>query len=137
MPRGDDGAVVDTNAANGNGVRIRDLLTVGSGRNTHDLTVVGTVDSPSSLVWCSIYVTEAALVEHWLDEALVDSVTWADKGSPDEQIAALAASPPDAVVQSADSYVEDQHRRATQGVAMIALARPPFAGIPLQHGRRA
>ncbi|WP_235736914.1 FtsX-like permease family protein [Nocardioides alcanivorans] len=131
FPEADDEAVVDTNAAKRHRVRIDDVLTLGSGATAHDVTVVGTVDSPSALVWTNIYVTEHQL-RTWLDQAHVNSVAWAGAGSVDEQISHLeGAGLEGARIQSTDDFVDEQHNLATNGVDVIAIVLLLFAAIAL------
>ncbi|MDT0200519.1 FtsX-like permease family protein [Nocardioides sp. AE5] len=130
FPTSDTEAVVDTNAAKSNGIVIGDEIVLGTGRTALTVHVVGMVDSPSSMVWTSAYVTEQAL-DRWLDQAYVNSVAWAGSGSTSHQIAALESAYPEATVQSSDDFVNDQHQAATQGVNVLAMVLLLFASVAL------
>lgn len=130
FPRADDEAVVDANAAKSNHVTIGDTLTLGKGRDALDVKVVGTVDSPSSLVWAAVYLTQDAQ-SRWLDQSLVDSVAWNGDGSVDAQVDQLSTTFPDTTVQPTADFVDAQQARATNGVDMIALMLLLFAAIAI------
>lgn len=130
FPRHDDEAVVDANAAKGNDVHIGDTLTVGKGRQALDVKVVGTVDSPSSMVWTAVYLTQDAQAR-WLDQSMVDSVAWHGTGSVADQLDALQEAFPDARVQTTDDFIDDQQKLATNGVDMIAIVLLLFAAIAI------
>lgn len=130
FPEDDDEAVVDANAAKSNDVSIGDTLTIGSGRNALEVTVVGTVDSPSSMVWSAVYLTQDAQSE-WLEQSSVNSVAWRGSGSVDHQIRDLEAAFPDATVQTTDAFVTGQQKEATDGVDVIAIVLLLFAAIAI------
>lgn len=130
FPTSDDEAVVDVNAAKANDVTVGDTLTIGSGRRSIDVTVVGTVDSPSSMVWTAVYLTQNAQAE-WLEQSMINSVAWRGSGSVDEQMQALAQVLPEATVQTTDDFVADQQKQATNGVDVIAIVLLLFAAIAI------
>ncbi|MDN5895941.1 MAG: ABC transporter permease [Nocardioides sp.] len=130
FPAVDDEAVVDANAAKGNDVRIGDTLTVGIGKEALDVTVVGTVDSPSAMVQSAVYLTQDVQAR-WLDQTMVNSVAWNGSGSVDAQIDELSAAHPDATVQTTDDFVADQQKLATNGIDVIAMVLLLFAAIAI------
>lgn len=130
FPERDDEAVVDTIAARSHGVEVGDVLTIGSGRTRHEVTVVGTVDSPSAMVWTAVYVTESQL-RTWLDQAVVNSVAWSGPGSVEAQVDAVTSAVPDARVQRVAEFVDGEHQRATNGVDVIAIVLLLFAAVAL------
>ncbi|QIX28263.1 ABC transporter permease [Nocardioides sp. JQ2195] len=130
FPQTDDEAVVDANAAKGNDVHIGDTLTIDKGRDALDVRVVGTVDSPSSMVWSAVYLTQEAQ-GRWLDQGVVNSVAWRGNGSTTDQVEALQGAYPEATVQTTDDFVDDQQELATNGVDVIAFILLLFAAIAI------
>ncbi|KQZ75929.1 ABC transporter permease [Nocardioides sp. Root151] len=130
FPSTDHEAVVDANAAKANDVGIGDTLTIGTGKQALDVKVVGSVDSPSSMVWSAVYLTQDAQ-DRWLDQSMINSVAWNGAGSADEQIRALESAYPDATVQTTDDFVADQQKAATNGVDVIAFILLLFAAIAI------
>ncbi|WP_067440838.1 ABC transporter permease [Nocardioides jensenii] len=130
FPTADDEAVVDANAAKGNDVALGDTLTIGKGRDALDVKVVGTVDSPSSMVWTAVYLTQDAQAR-WLDQSTINSVAWQGRGSVADQVDGLQQAYPDATVQTTDDFVADQQKLATNGVDVIAIILLLFAAIAI------
>ncbi|KRF16534.1 hypothetical protein ASG90_09595 [Nocardioides sp. Soil797] len=130
FPAVDDEAVVDANAAKGNDVHIGDTLTIGKGRDALDVEVVGTVDSPSAMVWTAVYLTQDAQAR-WLERSQINSVAWHGQGSVDDQISDLSSAYPDATVQTTDAFVSDQQKVATNGVDVLAIILLLFAAIAI------
>lgn len=130
FPTADDEAVVDANAAKSNDVGIGDVLTIGTGRDALEVEVVGTVDSPSSMVWSAVYLTQDAQAR-WLETSTINSVAWRGPGSVDEQVESLQAEFPDARVLTVDDFVVEQQEVATNGVDVIAIVLLLFAAIAI------
>ena len=85
FPTGPGEAVADYNDAKSNDVEIGDTLQIGSGDRAVDVRVVGMVDSASSVVSASLYITWPDL-HRWAPGMYVDSVAYAGSGSVDDQI---------------------------------------------------
>lgn len=130
FPTADDEAIVDANAAKSNDLRIGDTITLGEGKQSLTVQVVGTVDSPSSMLWSAVYISQAAQ-ERWLEQSVVNSVAWRGNGSAARQIDALKKAFPDATVQAKDDFVRDQQTEATRGVDVIAIVLLLFAAIAI------
>ncbi len=130
FPEADDEVAVDNLAAKSNDIAVGDVLTIGRGADQHTATVVGTLASPSAMVWSTVYVTEHRF-RAWLDQAFVTGVVWAGTGSTAKQLTSLRAAHPDAVVLSVDEHVDQELSRATQGVDMIAIMLLIFVAIAL------
>ncbi|WP_206050876.1 ABC transporter permease [Nocardioides speluncae] len=125
LPSAAGEVAVDVNSAKREKVEVGDELQIGSGSRAKDVTVVGLVDSPSSLVYASVYVTWADQ-QAWTSSMYIDSVAYAG-ASTDE----LAKAYPDAKVQTADAYVADQQAEITNGTNVMAMVLLSFAAIAL------
>lgn len=125
LPERSGEAAVDVNSAKRDKVVVGDKLKIGSGSRAKEVTVVGLVDSPSSLVYASVYVTWADQ-QAWTSSMYVDSVAYAG-ATTDE----LAKAYPDAKVQTADAYIEKQQAEVTNGVNVMAMVLLSFAAIAL------
>ena len=123
-------AVVDDNAAKSYDVTVGDELQLGDGASAVEATVVGIVDSPSSLVYSSVYLSWPDL-RQWAGEVYVDSVAWNGTGSVDDQRSAIAGHVDGALVQPRDEFVQERQAQVTNGVDVLAILLLLFAAIAL------
>lgn len=128
FPTGAGEAVADVNAAKTHGVAIGDHLTVGSGRDQLEVTVVGMVNSPSILVAGSLYLTWPD-IKRWAQQMYVDSVAWAGAGAVADQVTALQRAFPDASVVDRDTHVAERKVEVDRGVDVMAILALLFVAI--------
>ncbi|GAA1943053.1 FtsX-like permease family protein [Nocardioides hwasunensis] len=116
-------ALADVNAAKSTGVRLGDVITVGSGDVATEVEVVGLVDSPAAAN-ASLYVPWTDL-ERFDDTLWLPSVAWG--GSPDlaREIA------PGATVETSYDWTAAKQAEISQGVDVIALMALMFVFIAL------
>ena len=118
--------VVDEHEAEARGVTIGDTVTLGTGRDTIDVVVSGTVASSTSPHGASAYVT-------WPDFAVFGETGWVQhvvaRGiSVDELDDVL---PQRYVVQEVDDYLTSAQQDMTRGVDVIAIMLLVFAAVAL------
>ena len=130
FPTGPGEAVADYNDAKSNDVEVGDTLQVGSGDRAVDVRVVGMVDSASSVVSASLYITWPDL-HRWASGMYVDSVAYAGSGSVDDQIRAIESDFAGATVETKDDFVTTRQAELTEGVDVLALSLLLFAAIAL------
>lgn len=130
FPTGAGEAAVDVNAAKQADLVLGDRLQIGTGARQVDVRVVGLVDSPSSLVSASLFLTWPDLAG-FADRMYVDSVAWAGTGSVGDQKAAIKGVFAGATVQPTDSFVEAKQTEVSNGVDVLATVLLLFAAIAL------
>src|ERR671917_1290292 len=106
FPTASGEAVAEASAAEANSVGIGERLRVGSGDRALDVTVVGLVDSPSSLVSAGLYLPWDDVLP-FVPRFFVDSVAYDGAGPADTVIADLEAATPGTVAER-DTFVTER-----------------------------
>ncbi|CAB4955952.1 unannotated protein [freshwater metagenome] len=119
-------ALADVNRAKSSGVRLGDVVRVGTGDAAVDVEVVGLVDSPAAR-GAALYVPWEDL-RRFEDTLWVDAVAWG--GS--EDLARVTA--PEAGVESAADWTAARQAEISRGVDVIALLALLFVAIALFVG---
>ncbi|SKB07801.1 ABC transporter permease [Aeromicrobium choanae] len=125
-PSSDREALVSTDTAKAKGLAVGDRLTVGVGRDTVDVTVVG-LTSPSSYLDADIDITWPAMsaVGLAIPDAVAYDVLGDDVAGAQEALTAVAESP----VQTRDDYVDARIVLMNQGVDVLSYLLLLFAAI--------
>ncbi len=121
FPRTSDEAVVDVNAAKGNGVEIGDVLQIGSGGRAREVTVVGTVDSPAGFAK-SLYVPWETL-RHFDGSLWVEAIAWGGSAALATDVA------PGISVEPAADWLAEQQAEISRGVDVMAMMALLFIAI--------
>lgn len=119
-------ALADVNRAKSSGVRLGDVVRIGTGDAAVDVEVVGLVDSPAAR-GAALYVPWEDL-RRFEDTLWVDAVAWG--GS--EDLARVTA--PEAGVESAADWTAARQAEISRGVDVIALLALLFVAIALFVG---
>jgi putative ABC transport system permease protein len=119
-------ALADVNRAKSSGVRLGDIVRVGTGDASVDVEVVGLVDSPAAR-GAALYVPWEDL-RRFEDTLWVDAVAWG--GSED----LARATAPEAGVESAADWTAARQAEISRGVDVIALLALLFVAIALFVG---
>lgn len=119
-------ALADVNRAKSSGVRLGDVVRVGTGDASVDVEVVGLVDSPAAR-GAALYVPWEDL-RRFEDTLWVDAVAWG--GSED----LARATAPEAGVESAADWTAARQAEISRGVDVIALLALLFVAIALFVG---
>lgn len=125
-PRAADEALVDTDTARSENVALGDTLTLGTGDESRDVTVVGTA-ADRFYLGADVYVpweTLSALPGAWADSI----VYRAEGGSVGDARAALEAVV-ESPVRDADDYVDARVTMVNQGVDVISYLLLLFAAV--------
>jgi putative ABC transport system permease protein len=130
FPTGPGEAVVDVNTATAYDIGVDDRLRLGRGQDGLEVTVVGVVDSPSSLVYSALYVSWSDL-SRWADQMWVDSVAWAGDGSTADQLAEAGKHAGGGTAQPRDEFVQERQTQVAGGVDVLAILLLLFAAVAL------
>ncbi len=126
-PRSDREALVDRGAAKADGIAIGDVLTLGSGPQGQEVTVVGLADSVSYL-GADVYVPWPTLSR--VPGAQADAVSYrVGDGAVGRRTAQLEDVVDDAQVRTRPAYVDDRVTMVNQGVDVISYLLLLFAAI--------
>ncbi len=120
-------ALADVNRAKSSGVRLGDVVRVGSGDAAVDVEVVGLVDSPAARN-SALYVPWEDLRRFQDTSLWVDAVAWG--GSED----LARATAPEAGVESAADWTAARQAEISRGVDVIAILALLFVVIALFVG---
>lgn len=119
-------ALADANAAKSTGVKLGDVLRVGTGDAATDVEVVGLADSPAAAT-TSLYVPWETL-QRFRGTLWVDAVAW---GGPTDLAAQVA---PGATIESSDEWVAARQAEISRGVDILAVMALMFVFIALFVG---
>lgn len=122
-------ALVDTNAAKAEKVRIGDHLRIGTGSRALEVEVVGLADSPSNHAVSSVYLLWPDL-RRWEESLYVSSVAWSGGGHA-TAAAAIRAVVPSAEPTTVAAFVQDLQKEVNNGVDVIAIIVLLFSTVAL------
>ena len=119
-------ALADVNRAKSSGVRLGDVVRVGTGDAAVDVEVVGLVDSPAA--------RGAALYVPWEDLSRFEDTLWVDAVAWGGSADLARATAPEAGVESAADWTAARQAEISRGVDVIALLALLFVAIALFVG---
>jgi putative ABC transport system permease protein len=120
-------ALADVNRAKSNGVRLGDVVRVGTGDTAVDVEVVGMVDSPAAM--------GAALYVPWADlRRFEDTTLWVHAVAWGGSAGQARTAAPDATVEAAADWVAARQAEISRGVDVIAIMALLFVAIALFVG---
>ncbi|GAA1740899.1 ABC transporter permease [Aeromicrobium alkaliterrae] len=125
-PRAPDEALVDERAATSRRVQVGDTLTVGSGSDTLEVTVVGLAE-PTSFLSAPVYLTWEALST--LPSAQPDTVL---VDAPDDRVDAVSEALTAAVgtqVRSTEAFVDERRAQVNDGIDVVSYLVLVFAAV--------
>lgn len=127
-PTRDDEALVDERAATSRSIKVGDTLTIGSGSDVLEVTVVG-VAAPASYLSAPVYVPWEALRE--LPGAQPD-VVLVDAGASGADVEALTADLSSAVgtsVRPTAEFVDERRTQVNDGIDVVSYLVLVFAAV--------